>query len=235
MRKKLKQTLTEKQRKIIAALCFLAFILFSAFVSWYIGVPLIKFASNPEQFRLWVSRHGFLGKIAFIGMVAFQVLIAFVPGEPLEIVAGYAFGAIEGTVLCVIGITIGSLLVFLLVRKFGVKLVEVFFSREKINSLRFLKNKKSRNIITFLVFFLPGTPKDLITYFVGLTNIKMANFLLLASFARLPSVITSTVGGDALGLGNYTFAVIVFLVAIVLSLIGYLIYTAIGKKRAKNR
>ena len=86
-----------------------------------------------------------------------------------------------------------------------------------------------------MVFFLPGTPKDLLTYFVGLTDIKMANFLLLASFARLPSVITSTVGGDALGLGNYTFAVIVFLVAIVLSLIGYLIYTAIGKKRGKNQ
>ncbi|MBQ6825919.1 MAG: TVP38/TMEM64 family protein [Clostridia bacterium] len=232
---KLKETLTEKQKKIIAVLCFLSFILFSAVVTWYIGVPMIKFVEQPEQFRVWVDSHGFFGKLAFIGMVIFQVLIAFVPGEPLEIVAGYAFGAVEGTILCVIGITIGSMLVFLLVRKFGVMLVEVFFSREKIRSLRFLKSKKSRSIITFLVFFLPGTPKDLLTYFVGLTDIKMGNFLLLASLARLPSIITSTVGGDALGLGNYIFAVIVFAVAVVLSLIGYLIYTAISRKRSKNR
>ena len=100
---------------------------------------MMDFFAEPEKFRLWVEDKGFFGKIAFVLMTAFQVVIAFIPGEPLEIGAGYAFGAIEGTILCVIGITLGSLAVFLLVKKFGIRLVEVFFSREKIKSLRFLR------------------------------------------------------------------------------------------------
>ena len=75
-------------------------------------------------------------------MVIFQVVIALVPGEPLEIGAGYAFGAVEGTILVVIGITLGSVMVLGLVRKFGVKLVEVFFDIEKIKKLKFLHDEK---------------------------------------------------------------------------------------------
>ena len=230
-----KNNFTERQKKIMAIIFFLAFLVFCGLVTWFVGRPIINFVSEPEKFRNWVDSHGILGEIAFIGMMFFQVVVAFVPGEPLEIGAGYAFGAIEGTILCVIAITLGSILVFLLVRTFGVKFVEIFFSREKIKSLRFLRNKKSRNIITFLVFFLPGTPKDLLTYFVGLTDIKISHFILLTSIARLPSVITSTVGGNALGGKEYLFAIIVFSATLVLSGIGWLIYNFIAKKRNKNK
>lgn len=120
---------------------------------------MLEFVSEPEKFRAFVDEKGFFGKIIFVFMVAFQVVIALVPGEPLEIGAGYAFGALEGTVLCVIGITLGSMAVFFLVRRFGIRLVEVFFSREKIQSLRFLKNSKKRNIIIFAVFFCQEHPK----------------------------------------------------------------------------
>jgi len=229
----MKIELNEKNKKLLAAVCFILFIVFSAAVTWFIGRPLIEFVSEPQEFRAWVESHGILGKLSFIAMVCFQVVIAFVPGEPFEIGAGYAFGAVEGTVLCEIGITLGSMAVFLAVRKFGVKLVEIFFSREKIQSLKFLKNKRKRSIVTFLVFFLPGTPKDLLTYFVGLTDMKLAHFLLLTSVARLPSVITSTVGGNALGGEKYTFAVIVFALTLIFSGVGLLIYNLIQKKRNK--
>ncbi len=225
--------LTEKQKRITAIIMFACVLIFCGVVSWFIGRPMIEFVSEPEKFRAWVEGHGILGKISFIGMVFFQVVIAFVPGEPFEIGAGYAFGAIEGTILCEIGITLGSMVVFLLVRRFGIKFVEIFFSREKIQSLKFLRSKKQRNIITFLVFFLPGTPKDLLTYFVGLTDMKLSHFLWLASVARLPSVITSTVGGNALGGEKYTFAVIVFALTLILSGAGLLIYNFIQKKRNK--
>lgn len=185
---------------------------------------MINFVSEPENFRVWVDSHGFLGKLAFIGMVFFQVVIALVPGEPLEIGAGYAFGAVEGTILSVIGTVLGSITVFLLVRRFGVKLCEVFFSREKILSLRILKNKKRRDILAFLLFFLPGTPKDLVTYFLGLTDVKFSYVLFLSSIARLPSIITSTLGGNALGVQKYATALIVFGITLLVSGIGVLIY-----------
>lgn len=167
-------------------------------------------------------------------MVIFQVVIALVPGEPLEIGAGYAFGAVEGTILVVIGITLGSIMVLGLVRKFGVKLVEVFFDIEKIKNLKFLQDEKRLDFITAVVFFLPGTPKDLLTYAVGLTDIKFSRFLLIVSVARFPSVITSTIGGSALGMANYKFAIIVFALTAVISLAGIAIYNYICRKKGKN-
>lgn len=226
--------LTVKQKKIISVLVLVLFLGFSALVAYFIGKPMISLVSEPEKFRGWVESRGNWGRLIFIGMMVFQVLIALVPGEPLEIGAGYAFGAVEGTILCVIGVTVGSLLVFGLVRRFGMRLVEVFFDTGKIKKLKFLQNEKRLDLITFLVFFLPGTPKDLLTYFVGVTDIKLSKFILIVSVARLPSIITSTVGGSALGIGKYELAVIVFGVTIAASLLGLFIYNRICKHRAKK-
>lgn len=226
--------LTVKQKKIISVLVLVLFLGFSALVAYFIGKPMIRLVSEPEKFRAWVESRGNWGRLIFIGMMVFQVLIALVPGEPLEIGAGYAFGAAEGTILCVIGVTVGSIMVFGLVRRFGMRLVEVFFDTGKIKKLKFLQNEKRLDLITFLVFFLPGTPKDLLTYFVGVTDIKLSKFILIVSVARLPSIITSTVGGSALGIGKYELAVIVFGVTIAASLLGLFIYNRICKHRAKK-
>ena len=223
------ETFTEKKRKIVSAIAIVLLVLFSVTVGWFIGKPLIDFVSEPIEFRNWVNESGIWGRIAFVGMVVFQVVIALLPGEPFEIGAGYAFGIIEGTVLCVIGITIGSLIVFTLVKRFGVKLVEVFFDFEKIRSLKFLQNKKKLNMFVFLLFFLPGTPKDLLTYFLGLTSVNKGKVIFLASVARLPSVITSILGGSALVSKQYVLAVIVFAITLAISLFGYIIYDKIIK------
>ncbi len=200
-------------------------------VTLLVGKPMISFVSEPEKFRVWVDSHGLWARVAFVLMVFFQVVLALIPGEPLEIGAGYAFGAVEGTILTVIGTVLGSMAVFYLVKRWGIKLCEVFFPREKILSLRILKNKKRRDILSFIVFFLPGTPKDLLTYFLGLTDIKLSQVLFLSGVARLPSIITSTLGGDALGVKKYTTALLVFGITLTLSGIGLLIYKKITSKR----
>ena len=134
--------LTERQRKIMAIASVAIFLLFSLVIFWFIGKPLIKFVSEPEHFREWVDGKGILGRLAFIGMVVLQVFIAIIPGEPLEIGAGYAFGALEGTLLCLLGTTLGSVLVFSFVRRFGVRAVEVFFPREKNQFPTFLAEQQ---------------------------------------------------------------------------------------------
>lgn len=222
---------TEKQKKIFSLGAFICFLLFCALVTWFIGKPMIEFVSEPRKFRLWVEKSGIFGMVAYIIMVAVQVVVALIPGEPLEIGGGYAFGAVFGTFLCVVGTTIGSMVVFCLVRRFGIKLVEVFFSGKKIRRLEFLKDSRRRNALIFIVFFLPGTPKDLLTYFVGLIDIKFWHFLLLASIARLPSVITSTLGGNALGGEKYALAILVFTVTLAVSGIGWIIYEFIERKK----
>lgn len=210
------------------------FVLFSAAVAWLIGKPLLQFVSEPEKFRQWVDSHGLLGPLAFLGMMLLQVFVAVIPGEPLEIGAGYAFGAVEGTILCILGAAIGSTLVFLFVRRFGVRAVEVFISREKIQSLRFLQNTRRVHLFLLVAFLLPGTPKDVLCYVAGLTTLKLGPFILISSICRLPSIVTSTIGGNALGSGQWGMAAIVFAATLVISAIGLWIYKRILQLREEH-
>ncbi len=223
--------MNDKHKKILGIVAIALLILFMIVVFWVAGMPMIHFVEDPDQYRRWIDNKGVFGQISFIVMVLFQVVVAIIPGEPLEICAGYAFGAIEGTILCLIGIALGSAAVFLLVRNLGVKLVEVFFSVEKIRSAKFLRESRKRNMLTFIIMLIPGTPKDLISYFAGLTDMKLSEWLVITTIARIPSVVTSTVGGSALATQDYLFAAILFLVTAFISVIGILIYNRFSKRR----
>lgn len=226
--------LSSKQKKIFMAIALLGFALFTTAICFIIGKPMIQFVDEPQRFRDWVDMSGIWGRIVFLGMVIVQVVLAIIPGEPLELVAGYAFGAIEGTVLCMVGIVIGSMLVFALVRTIGIRIVEVFFSIDKIRSLKFLQKKERLNAITFLIMFIPGTPKDFISYFVGLTDMKWQVWFFISLFARIPSIITSTVIGSEISVKNYISAFIVFGVTLLISGAGVLIYRLILAKKNKR-
>lgn len=216
-----------RRRKIISITSIVLFILATIAIFIWIGKPMLQMVSDPAAFRNWVAEQGFWGKAIFVGMMVLQIVVAVIPGEPLEIAAGYAFGIWEGTLLCLIGAVIGSAIVFLFVKCVGIKAVEVFFPKEKIQSLKFLQNTQKLNMLVFILFFIPGTPKDVMTYFIGLTPMKLSTWLLITGIARIPSVITSTIGGDALGLQNYQFAVLVFIITLVISAAGLLVYKKI--------
>jgi len=226
-----KTSLTEKQKKIAAGAALFVFAAVLAAAGAWIGPKIVTLADEPQAFREWIDRHYFLGRLLYTVLMAVQVPMAFVPGEPLEIFGGYAFGAVEGTVLCLAGAAAGSMLVFFTVRRWGVKLAEVFFSAEKLRSLHFLRRGRGREMLFFLIYMIPGTPKDLLGYFAGLTDMRAGMWILICTVGRLPSVITSTVGGDALGMGNYSFAIAVFAVTLILSAAGMAVYRAIQRKR----
>ena len=99
-----------------------------------------------------------------------------------------------------------------------------------MKQVHFLHNPQKRNTLCFLIFLIPGTPKDLLTYLIPLTEMKRSTFLFITTIARIPSIITSTIGGHALGIEDYMFSIIVFAVTGIISLIGLLIYNKINKK-----
>lgn len=231
----MKRTLTEKQKKTLSLAAVVIFILLSLALAWFVGRPLIRFARQPEQFRAWVEGHGLWAPLAYAAMVFLQVVVAVIPGEPLEIAGGYAFGAWQGTALCLAGAVLGSVAVFALVRRWGRGLVEVFFPAAKLEKLHFLlRTSPKRTALLWLIFTVPGTPKDLLCYFAGLTDISWGTWLLLCSVGRLPSVLTSTVGGSFLGGKSYLFAGLVFGGTLLLSLVGLLIYRRVCRRHEKK-
>lgn len=186
--------------------------------------PLYESMGGAAYLRDWLTAHTWLGRIAFLALSVAQIVIAFIPGEPLELAAGYAFGAAEGTVLCVAGIMLGSALVYALVRTLGMRIINVFFSAEKVRSLPFWQNQKRLELIAFILFLIPGTPKDLMTYAIGLTPVRLHRWLIITGTARLPSVITSTLCADAMAAGDYRMAIGMLLLSALMALIGILYY-----------
>ena len=122
---------TDKIRKIIAAISLVIFITVVAVITYFAAVKIDNLANDPFFFRDWIDGFGIFGKFVFIGLAALQVILAVIPGGPVQIAAGYAFGVIEGSLLCTIGIQIGSAIAFLLARYFGIKVINIFFSKEK--------------------------------------------------------------------------------------------------------
>ena len=133
-----------------------------------------------------------------------------------------------------LGAFAGRTVVFLLVRRFGARAVEVFFPLEKLQDLKFLQNQRRLTFWVFFLFFLPGTPKDVLCYIVGLTRLPLRSWLIISAIAPIPSIVTSTIGGDALGMGNYAFAALVFVLTLAVSGLGLLFYRGICRVRERR-
>ena len=221
--------MTDKQKKWLYILAVCIFLAFCGLTGWYIGVPMIHFAEEPELFQAWVDRSGIWGRLLFVGMVFLQVIVALIPGEPLELAAGYAFGMVEGTLLSMAGIVLGSAVIFLLVRRFGSKLVEVFFPEKDLKRLSFLKNPKKTKVLAFILMMIPGTPKDMLSYFAGLTPLTLKEWLVIVVLTRIPSLVTSTISGGAAGEQNYILAAASLAVTLLLSGVGVVYYRKICK------
>ncbi len=219
-----------KRRKIVSIISITVLLGLFAVLTYFLWQPLSESFTEPEKFRAWVGSNGLVGKLAFIGMMALQVIFALIPGEPMEIGAGYAFGTIEGLILCLIGTVVGASIIYLFTKLFGIKLVEAFISREKINSLKFIQNSKRLNLLVGVLYLIPGTPKDIFTYFIGLTPMKLGTFLLISTIARIPSIVSSTLIGNSLGEGDYQIALIITIVTVIVSIIGLIVYAVISKR-----
>ena len=219
----------ERSRKWLAGISLAVVLLLMVLLTLFVSRWLSSF--SQDDFRDYIRSFGALGWLVMLGLQILQVFIALIPGEFVETAAGFAFGPWVGTVICYLGIAFATTLIFTLTRRYGIKLVEVFVSREKINELRFLNPEQKRNTLIFLLFFIPGTPKDLLTYFVGLTDIKLTTFLLLSMVARIPSMVSSTFGGHLLGEERYIGAVILYGITGLVSLAGLLGYNHYLKKK----
>ncbi len=224
-----------KRRYFLAIFSFFVAIALFGWLTYFLTKQFLVFEQSPENFKSFVESYGWTGRFVALGIQVLQVLISLIPGELVEVGIGYTFGAIEGTLLCMFGVALASALVFLLVKWLGIRFVELFISRKKIDELRFINSEKKLKRLIFILFFIPGTPKDLLTYFVGLTRIKLHEFLIISLIARIPSLVSSTIGGNLIQHQAYGKAICLFVVTGIVSIGGIFLYNRIVNYRNEKK
>ncbi|MCR2027068.1 TVP38/TMEM64 family protein [Anaerotruncus colihominis] len=218
--------LSPDERKQYVLLCGVV-VLFIALtgVITALCMPFFSKLSDPAfqaQFQEWINSLGFGGWLVVLGIQIFQIVVAFIPGEPVELIAGVLYGAWGGLATCLLGVVLASSAIFFTTRRFGQRLVVRIFGQKKVDEFKFLNNAQKVETVTFILFLIPGTPKDMLTYLAGISKIKPSRFLLLSTFARIPSIITSTLMGATMSRGNWITAALVFLFTLAIGLVGLL-------------
>lgn len=173
-----------------------------------------------------------MGMLSLFGLQVAQIFLIIVPGEPIEILAGMCYGGLWGTVFIMVSACFISVSIYLLVRKFGRKFVYDFCDKgkiEKIENSKLFQNPKKIELIMLILFLIPGTPKDLLVYVAGLLPIKPLNFILISTFARFPSVITSTLAGEQLAIGDWKKGILLYGIILVFVAILVLIINKLDK------
>ncbi|ADQ46630.1 SNARE associated Golgi protein-related protein [Caldicellulosiruptor kronotskyensis 2002] len=227
---------------VLNIIAIAGFILLATAVAIRYSHFLVNIVSNPQKFKSWVLSFGHLGVLVFILTQILQVIISAIPGEAVQISGGYLYGTLLGTVYSLIGIMIGSVCVFYITRLLGFGLVRKIVSEEKLRKFYSLINSPKGEIAIFLLFLIPGLPKDILTYIAGLSPIKPLRFFAIVAIARLPGIFFSSYIGSSLEEKNYTMAIVVSAAAAILFVLGVVyrdkiiktIHNCVHKKGSSN-
>lgn len=187
-------------------------------------LPLIWWLSQPgtqAAIQAWVASLGWAGVLVALLLQMLQVIISVIPGEPFELLAGVLYGGLGGLAICVVGCFLATLIAFHLARRFGKGLLHKLFSEERLKKYRFLQNPKRLETVVFILFLIPGIPKDILTYLAGgISPMKPLTFTVLATFARIPAIAASTFIGSNLLAGNWVAVILLFAATALFGLVG---------------
>lgn len=203
--------------------------------------PVMRKLSTKEgqlAFKEKVSSSGILGLLMLFALQVAQIFLIIIPGEPIEILAGMCYGPIWGTVFIMVSAGIISTIIFFLVRKYGKRFVYNFCDKEKVAKIensKLFKNPNKIEMIMFILFLLPGTPKDLLVYIAGLLPINPVKFVIISVFARFPSVISSTLAGANLAVGDWKKSIIMYLAIVLVAIIVILIANKFDKDKLAEK
>jgi uncharacterized membrane protein YdjX (TVP38/TMEM64 family) len=197
----------------------------------------IKFApqvthliKKPDRFRDLLASYGPISILVFIFFQIMQVVIAAIPGELVQLAGGYVYGTVFGTIYSTIGILLGSVIAFYISRILGFTLVKNFVSQKDLEKFTFLINSPKSEITMFLLFLIPGIPKDTLVYIAGFTPIKPRLFFVICTIARFPGILASSFIGANIQERDYLPVIVVSAIACVVFIIGLLKKEAIISK-----
>ena len=218
----------KNKKKTIALICIATLIIAIIIYACIKLIPLLvslNNTSNQETFKQKIQDLGWKGWLLVLIIQILQVFIAFIPGEIVEILSGILYGTFGGLLICLSGIVIASILIYYTVKLFASKYIVKY--KEKLKTYSFLNSPEKIHLYFFLLFLIPGIPKDIFIYLVPFLPIKLSTFLIVSTFARIPSILSSTIVGNSLMKGNYIISIIVFSVFALIGIFAILFHDKI--------
>lgn len=220
--------------KIVGLVGFFALMAVTMYFLW----PYVKEIFEPGGTQNLIARireAGIAGGLVLFGVQLLQVIVAFIPGEVTAVVAGMLYGPWLGGLLIILGGAVASAIVYWVVHLLGAPFVQDLVPKKFLAKFEEYERNGKFSIIVFVLFLIPGLPKDVFTYIVGLTDMKCSTFVLLSTIARAPGVFVTTYAASGFATGDYMESIIIFAVFAAIAVVGLIfrdrIMEAIGAKK----
>lgn len=199
--------------------------------SLIIGIPVYIYVCHPgwlEQFNSLENVNAFLDRyqtasiFVYFGLQVIQIVISVLPGQALQFAAGYAYSFWLGYLYSIIGVALGTVITFYLARFLGQDAMRVILGEERLNRFVRLLNSKKAYMVLFIIYLIPGMPKDLLVYAAGISEMKITSFLIISLVGRTPAMMGSIMMGSMFYHESYTGLIILGIVAVIACVVGIL-------------
>lgn len=196
-----------------------------------IGVPVYVYFTCPElvdrfksleEINKLLKQYKTASIFIYIGLQIFQIVVSILPGQALQFAAGYAYSFWFGFLYSIIGVALGTAITFYLARLLGKDALHVIFGEDRFSKFLHMLNRKRSFVVLFVIFLIPGIPKDLFTYAAGVSEIRIVPFLVLSLVARTPAMIGSVMMGSMFQNKSYFGLIFLGTIAVILFIAGIL-------------
>ncbi len=223
-----------KKRKFFVAIGFIA-LLIGLFIFVFSGEnseilkELFRLDSTREEIQELLKKLGVKGYVTIGILSMLQVVIAVLPAEPIQVIAGISFGFLRGSAICLAGVIVGNTVIYILYRIYGDKMRD-FFEKNVEFDFESAKNSPKIALIVFILYFLPAIPYGLICFFTASMNVKYPKYILLTGLGAIPSIFIGVGLGHIAMASSWIISICVFAILVTLLLLLYKNKSVVFKK-----
>ncbi len=219
-----------KQSNIIKFAGLIAFIVLMLVIMVVLWPYIIDLFSEGGIDRLvaMLQDAGPGGVFILLGMQFLQIVVAFIPGEVVQFAAGIMYGPFLGAFLILVGCVISSSFIYFLVHRLGAPFVHDMISQSHIERFKKIEQSKNLDVVVFILFLIPGLPKDAFTYLVPLTQMTYGRFIVLTTLGRIPGVLGSTYAASGFANGDFVVAIVVLSILAIVAIVALIFHQKIA-------
>jgi uncharacterized membrane protein YdjX (TVP38/TMEM64 family) len=227
----IKIKITENKQIIVLS----AVLLFFIYIGYEYYFKYSHILRDPNILKEVILSYGNFSILVFVLMQILQVVAFFIPGEFIQIAGGYIFGTFLGGLISLIGITLGSIIVYFISNKYGKPFVDKLISKKEVKFFKKILKAGSKKTIVFMFYLIPGIPKDALAYICGVSNISFKDFFIYSTLGRIPGIFISSFFGQKIYSGDITSLITIGVTMSILFVLGIfkgdIIIKAIVKKK----